>query len=69
MADRLALTVVGYGATFLVLGRPGNAYWGLMIAPLWPIGLLWTASALRGRLDDLLAALGASPQLGVGTTP
>jgi len=39
LADRLLLVVGGYVAAFLVVGRPDNAYWGLIIAPLWPIGL------------------------------
>ncbi len=45
--DRLALTVVGYGAAFMFIGRPNNEYWGLMIAPLWPIGLAGAYSALK----------------------
>jgi hypothetical protein len=45
--DRLALTVVGYGAAFLFVGRANNEYWGLMIAPLWPIGLVGAYPALK----------------------
>lgn len=47
LADRLRLIVFGYTAAFLVLGRPDNSYWGLMTAPLWPIGLYFAADAVR----------------------
>jgi len=43
LAERLLFVVGGYVAAFLIVGRPDNAYWGLMIAPLWPIGLYCTA--------------------------
>jgi hypothetical protein len=44
---RAAMVLVAYGLAFLVLGRPDNAYWGLMITPLWPVAL-----AGLGRLFD-----------------
>jgi hypothetical protein len=37
---RAAAVLVAYGLAFLVLGRPDNAYWGLMITPLWPVALV-----------------------------
>jgi hypothetical protein len=37
---RAAAVLVCYGLAFLVLGRPDNAYWGLMITPLWPVALV-----------------------------
>jgi hypothetical protein len=40
LAERVALTVFGYVAAFIFVGRPENNYWGLLIAPLWPLGLL-----------------------------
>ncbi|MGZ3313205.1 MAG: hypothetical protein ACXU8Q_03510 [Caulobacteraceae bacterium] len=42
---RAAVTLVAYGSAFLVLGRPDNAYWGLMITPLWPVALAGLAPA------------------------
>jgi hypothetical protein len=40
LGARVALTVFGYTVAFLVLGRRDNFYWGLVIAPIWPLGLL-----------------------------
>ena len=37
---RAAAVLVCYGLAFLVLGRPDNSYWGLMITPLWPVALV-----------------------------
>ncbi|OXE36031.1 MAG: hypothetical protein CGW95_10220 [Phenylobacterium zucineum] len=48
---RLKLVLGGYCTAFLLVGRPDNVYWGLMIAPL--IGL--TAGAGVWGLIDLLA--------------
>lgn len=47
LGRRLALVVTGYAFAFLIAGRPDNAYWGLMIAPLWPLGLIFVGPALR----------------------
>jgi hypothetical protein len=46
LARRTALTVFGYAGLFCIVGRPENFYWGLMIAPLWPLGLVgvWDAA-------------------------
>ena len=46
IGDRLALTVFGYLAAFVFVGRAQNHYWGLLIAPLWPLGLLLAPKAL-----------------------
>ncbi len=40
METRVAAVLVAYGLAFLVLGRVDNAYWGLMITPLWPVALV-----------------------------
>jgi hypothetical protein len=49
-----AMTVVVYIAAFMVIGmRPQNAYWGLLYAPLLPLGLVWAPTALA----DLWRAL------------
>jgi hypothetical protein len=37
---RLGLVLLGYGAALTVLGRPENAYWGLILTPLLPLGLI-----------------------------
>jgi hypothetical protein len=47
LADRVLLVVAGYIGAFLIVGRPDNAYWGLIIAPLWPLGLYRSVAALR----------------------
>jgi hypothetical protein len=36
---RAGFTVLGYALGFCFVGTPNNDYWGLMIAPLWPLGL------------------------------
>lgn len=46
LAERVALTVFGYVAAFVFVGRPENSYWGLLIAPLWPLGLLMAPRAI-----------------------
>ena len=43
---RVAATLVAYGLGFLVLGRVDNAYWGLMITPLWPVALVGVGRVL-----------------------
>ncbi|HEY4031004.1 MAG TPA: hypothetical protein VGM25_11715 [Caulobacteraceae bacterium] len=50
---RLALALLGYAAGFLVVGRPEDTYWGLMIAPLLPLG--WAGAVAAGF--SLLARL------------
>jgi hypothetical protein len=40
MEARVAATLIAFGLAFLVLGRVDNAYWGLMITPLWPVALV-----------------------------
>lgn len=44
---RTAAALLAYGLAFLVLGRPDNAYWGLLITPLWPVALVGA-----GRVAD-----------------
>jgi hypothetical protein len=39
--------VLAYLAAWLFIGRPDNDYWGFMIAPLLPLGLLQLPEALR----------------------
>ena len=46
LGARLGLIVLGYVAGLLVLGRPENVYWGLMIVPLLSLGLIKAPQAL-----------------------
>jgi len=46
MGRRLAFTLLGYAAGFLVVGRPEDTYWGLMIAALLPLG--WAGAVAAG---------------------
>ena len=40
---RLAATLAVYFVLFLIVGRPDNFYWGLLIVPVLPLGALgWT---------------------------
>jgi hypothetical protein len=54
--DRLALVVIAYAVTFMIFGRADNSYWGLMIAPLWPIGLIATGPALASLITKACPA-------------
>lgn len=53
LGKRIGLTVGGYIFAFMLAGRPDNAYWGMMIAPLWPVAVvlagwgLWTWARFR----------------------
>ncbi len=44
---RLATLLIGYTIGFMVIGRPENAYWGLVTAPLIAVGLCLAPAALR----------------------
>ena len=44
---RIAVVVVGYLAAVTLLGRPDNEYWGILWAPLLPLGLALAPAALR----------------------
>lgn len=47
VASRAALTLVGYVAAVAVVGRPDNQYWGILFAPLVPLGLALALPALK----------------------
>lgn len=54
IGERTALLLIGYVAAFMLVGRPDNFYWGILIAPLLPAGLAFAPAALRdlvGRID------------------
>lgn len=50
---RAAATVSAYLAAFTIVGRPDNGYWGLLVAPILPLGLIgwltWSRSARAVR--------------------
>jgi hypothetical protein len=43
---RASLMLAGYVAAFALFGRTNNFYWGFLIAPLLPLGLLFAPKAL-----------------------
>jgi hypothetical protein len=45
--DRAGLLLIIYVIAFAFIGRPDNFYWGIMLAPLLPIGLAFAPAALR----------------------
>jgi hypothetical protein len=45
-ALRAALTFVAWLGAFTLIGRPDNFYWGLLMAPLLPVGLILALPAL-----------------------
>lgn len=45
--SRVALTVGSYVIVFLIVGRPVNNYWGLMYAPLLPLGWIQLLPAVH----------------------
>jgi hypothetical protein len=60
---RLAVLVLGYLCGFCVIGQPYNFYWGLMIAPLWPLGLVASDRAARALLERVRRPRGVSAAL------
>jgi len=49
-APAVAATVTAYFAMFMCIGRDDNWYWGLLIGPLLPLGLLgWIDACSRRR--------------------
>lgn len=42
-----ALLFLGYGAAFMIAGRPDNYYWGAVVAPPMFLGLAFAAPGLR----------------------
>jgi len=57
LGRRVMLVVFGYVAAFIFVGRDNNSYWGLMIAPLWPLGLVTAGPALAQCVADLRASV------------
>jgi hypothetical protein len=46
---RIAMVVTVYFLAFALVGRPDNFYWGLMVAPLVPLGLVGWVSAFQRK--------------------
>ena len=53
LGRRVAAVVLGYAGAFCIVGRPDNTYWGVMIAPLWPLGLVAVDAAVLTLLVRL----------------
>jgi hypothetical protein len=47
-----SLLLLGYGLFFMLLGRPNNFYWGLMIAPCLLLGLIFLPQALSDLVQS-----------------
>jgi hypothetical protein len=55
LISRIAFFICGCLVAFLFVGRPNNGYWGLLLAPLLPLGIAFAPAAIR---DLGLAARG-----------
>jgi hypothetical protein len=53
LGRRLGFVVLAYMAGFCVLGRSNNTYWGLLLAPLWPLGLAEIDRAIASVVANL----------------
>lgn len=63
LGRRLAATLVTYALAFAVIGRPENFYWGLVFAPLLPLGFVRACRALPAAIAHLNKSSGmASPK-------
>ena len=59
-AARASALLILWMTCFLFMGRPDNAYWGFLFAPLLPVGLALAPAALRDLAGAALAGrLGA----------
>jgi hypothetical protein len=52
---RLGALLFDYTIGFMIIGRPENAYWGLVTAPLTALGLCFAPAALRDLFRRALA--------------
>jgi hypothetical protein len=55
-AHRAAVLVVGYLAGLMVVGRPDNYYWGILYAPLLPMGWVLLPAAASDLLRSAFPA-------------
>lgn len=63
LAERAGLLLILYLVAFAFIGRADNFYWGLMVAPLLPVGLAFAPATLR----DL--AMAAAPRIKAVSAP
>lgn len=61
LTDRTTLVIAALIVPFMVIGRPDNFYWGLLIAPLLPIGLAFAPRALADLARSARQAAPAPP--------
>jgi hypothetical protein len=47
LGRRVCVIVLGFAVGVCFVGRSDNSYWGLVIAPLWPLGLVAIDEAVR----------------------
>lgn len=57
--ERILLLIAGYLAAFMLLGRPENFYWGMLVGPLVLPGLAFAPRALRDILRSAFPRLSA----------
>lgn len=48
------LLLIGYAIIFMILGRPENFYWGLLVAPVLLVGWVFLPQAMRDLGEILL---------------
>ena len=65
LGPRACLVLGGYVAAFTLIGRPDNAYWGLLLGPLLLPGLALAPRALRDLGAAACGAAGPQPALAV----
>jgi hypothetical protein len=61
LALRLAALLAGYVASFLIVGRPENYYWGLLIAPLIGAGAVLSPGVVVALWRSATGARQAAP--------
>ena len=44
---RAAGTMLAYICAFMIMGNPGNDYWGLLYSPLWAVGVAYSPVMFR----------------------
>ena len=60
LGRRTGAMALGCMAGFCIVGRADNAYWGLLIAPVWPLGLAFADLAVRRLVMRALAPAAAA---------
>lgn len=47
MPPQLRAAILCYVLTFAIVGQPFNSYWGLVTAPMWAFGIMYSADGAR----------------------